>query len=206
LAQAAQRGITVCAASGDFGAYTDDGQIGVVYPASSAWVLSCGGTQHGHTDRRQEEVWSSRAGASGGGESKIIPRPRWQTSLPGRSESPGRLIPDVAALASGPGWAGQLAVGTSAAAPLWAGLIACANQAIRLQGGIHRVGHVTHRLYDPASGLRDALHNITTGRNAVTHGPACYQAQPGWDACTGWGAPIPQALLAKLAASPSEAK
>ena len=73
--------------------------------------------------------------------------------------------------------------GTSAVAPLWAGLIALLNERIGKP-----VGWLNAKLYSklaPGKGLRD----ITIGNNGD------YHAGTGWDACTGWGSPNGAAIL-----------
>jgi kumamolisin len=65
--------------------------------------------------------------------------------------------------------------GTSAAAPLWAGLIALLNQRAGKQ-----LGFVNASLYAISP---DPLRDITSGSNGA------YNAGPGWDACTGLGSP-----------------
>lgn len=75
--------------------------------------------------------------------------------------------------------------GTSAVAPLWAGLVARLNQALGL-----RLGCLPPRLY-PLRGTR-AFRSVTRGDNGG------YRAGPGWNACTGLGTPRGQALLAAL--------
>ena len=64
--------------------------------------------------------------------------------------------------------------GTSAVAPLWAGLIARINST---KGS--PVGLINPQLYAAPSSLND----ITTGNNGA------YAAGRGWDACTGLGSP-----------------
>jgi kumamolisin len=64
--------------------------------------------------------------------------------------------------------------GTSAVAPLWAGLIARINA---LTG--RAAGFVNAALYRQPTALRD----ITQGNNGG------FAASPGWDACTGLGSP-----------------
>ena len=83
--------------------------------------------------------------------------------------------------------------GTSASAPLWASLVSHINA---LNGA--RAGNFNALLYTtigPAGALRD----ITSGNND-TDGllDGQFQAGPGWDACTGWGAPDGIKLLAAL--------
>ena len=87
--------------------------------------------------------------------------------------------------------------GTSAVAPLWAGLIALFNQGLD-----NRVGFINPILYEkaaPAGAFRD----IVVGDNSVTYnvrgeGPVKikgYSAKSGWDACTGLGSPDGKKLL-----------
>ena len=64
--------------------------------------------------------------------------------------------------------------GTSAVAPLWAGLIARINSTRGTP-----VGFINPKLYEAASTLND----VTSGNNGT------YAAAPGWDACTGLGSP-----------------
>ena len=78
--------------------------------------------------------------------------------------------------------------GTSAVAPLWAGLIALINQSIGKP-----VGFMNPLLY-PASKKAKDLNDITSGNNGA------YSAGPGWDACTGLGSPIGTQVAAALGA------
>jgi kumamolisin len=84
---------------------------------------------------------------------------------------------------------GQTSVigGTSAVAPLWAGLIALANQA----NGV-AAGFVNPVIY--AASAQKAFRDITQGNN----GPGGYSAGPGWDACTGLGSPVGSAVIQVL--------
>jgi kumamolisin len=82
--------------------------------------------------------------------------------------------------------------GTSAVAPLWAGLIALINQKLGVP-----VGFVNALLYTNAVSA-GAFHDITTGDNKVGQNGIGYSAQPGWDACTGLGSPDGQRLLQAL--------
>src|SRR6185312_5740179 len=191
---AAAMGITVCVASGDSGS-TDgvsDGGNHVDFPASSSYALACGGTslQASGTVIAQEVVWNDgnpANGATGGGVSGFFALPAWQQGLDttdtegNRSTLANRGVPDVAADADPQtGYAvlvdGANAVygGTSAVAPLWAGLIARINA---LTG--RAAGFVNPVLYGQPAALRD----ITQGNNGG------FAASPGWDACTGLGSP-----------------
>jgi kumamolisin len=75
--------------------------------------------------------------------------------------------------------------GTSAAAPLWAGLIVLLNQKLN-----RRLGFVNPHIYeiDQASGFRD----INLGNNGA------YYATFGWDPVTGMGTPMGAQLLQAL--------
>jgi kumamolisin len=75
--------------------------------------------------------------------------------------------------------------GTSAVAPLWAGLIACLDEHLGAP-----LGFVQPLLY-PLLGS-SSFHDITSGDNGS------YAAGPGWDACTGLGSPDGTALAAAL--------
>ncbi|MCX6155248.1 MAG: hypothetical protein NT007_13925 [Candidatus Kapabacteria bacterium] len=69
--------------------------------------------------------------------------------------------------------------GTSAVAPLMAGLIALCNQ----RNG-NRAGFINPKLYaNKGQNCRD----ITSGNNITTKNHLGYKAGSGWDACTGWG-------------------
>ncbi|PPV00402.1 peptidase S53 [Xanthomonas populi] len=190
---AALLGITVCIAAGDDGA--SDGQPGlnVCFPASSPFVLACGGTRLNVTaETANEQAWSQ----GGGGQSKFFARPAWQKNLlltdeQHRSQQLSmRGVPDVAANADAQtGYYlhinGHPAVmgGTSAAAPLWAALLA----------RIYAVNHdqpsfVVPRLY----GQPDAFRDIVDGDNGG------FRASAGWDANTGLGVPDGARLTALL--------
>lgn len=202
---AAVLGVTVLAAAGDDGA-ADGGPAGsrnVDFPASSPYVIGCGGTRLALSGGSigSEVTWNelaAREGATGGGVSEAFARPSYQTSPPvpaAPNGFVGRGVPDVAGNADpATGYAvfvdGESSVvgGTSAVAPLWAALIARVNQALA-----GPVGFVNPRLYTP--GMSGAFHDITIGNNGG------YSAGPGWDACTGLGSPDGAKLLAALRSS-----
>ena len=209
LKDTTQTDITVCAASGDDGCDIDlNGKVQVSFPASSPYVLACGGTtiQSDNT----EVVWNDdgRRSASGGGISDVIQVEPWQKGMPvppplprRRTANDGRRLPDVAALAaarynvfSKGNYVNNLG-GTSAAAPIWAGILALLNQAL-LNRGLSRVGFLNERLYTMSS-LNSALGDVQSGNNGVG-GINGYVAAKQWDACTGWGSPNVQKLLTEL--------
>ncbi|HXB63947.1 MAG TPA: protease pro-enzyme activation domain-containing protein [Solirubrobacteraceae bacterium] len=204
--QAATQGITICCASGDEGSADEPGTSTphVDFPASSPWVLGCGGIRLEADPATgtisSEVVWNDLAnneGATGGGVSVLFPVPEWQAAagVPSNADGsgkPGRGVPDVASLADPetPMWVlspgGQLGGvgGTSASAPMWSALITLLNQL----GGTP-LGFCNPQLY---AHLKDSLVDITEGNNGS------YKAGPGWDACTGWGRPDGARLLQAL--------
>jgi kumamolisin len=211
LQDAVRLGVTVCVASGDNGS-TDglqDGLEHVDFPSSSPFVLACGGTSLKIADDKisQEVVWNEmdkQQGATGGGVSDFFPKPTYQASAgvpPSRNPGNfvGRGVPDVAGNADPlTGYDvyvdGQMTVlgGTSAVAPLWAGLVALVNQ-IRAK----RAGNLTPLLY-AKNAATSAFYNVTAGNNGA------YSASPGWSACTGWGSPNGASIVSALDASQSE--
>ena len=209
--EAANLGITVCAASGDAGCAIDiDGHCRVSFPASSPFVLACGGTSR--ADGYNEIVWNVRnSAASGGGISDRISRPSWQPPLSDVLTPPipqrqnpafdGRQLPDVAALASYSysvyvgGIYRNSAGGTSAAAPLWSAFIARLNEGLR-ERGLPPIGHFHPRLYRDRS-IQQSFRSIVRGHNDP-FGRNGYQARPGWNFCSGWGTPIGNRLLEAL--------
>jgi len=191
---AAMLGITVCAASGDNGSSDgeSDGANHVDFPASSPWVLACGGTRLIASGGKiqSEVVWNNGdGGATGGGVSTHFSKPSYQTSI----NVSGRGVPDVAGNAD-PETGYRVIVdgkssvigGTSAVAPLWAGLIALVNEQLG-----KNVGWLHPQLYGTIA-QHKALHDVTSGTNDA------YRAQTGWDACTGLGTPNGLAILAAL--------
>jgi kumamolisin len=197
---ASTMGITVLVACGDQGATDGTSSPTVDFPASSPYVVACGGTtlELAGTTIESETVWndlSSNEGATGGGVSELFTLPSFQqgANVPKAPNGfVGRGVPDVAGDADPEtGYNvvidGQLEVvgGTSAVAPLWAGLFALINQSLG-----SNVGYVNPLLY--TSNAESTFHDITSGNNGD------YSAGPGWDACTGLGTPDGSALLAAL--------
>ena len=210
LASSVALGKTIVAAAGDDGC-TDGASLpgsyaNVNFPASSPYVLGCGGT---HLDasgdtRVTESVWNDASGATGGGVSAYFSVPSYQqdANVPPSVNPPnkaGRGVPDVAADADP--YSGYIIRvggvtqggngGTSAAAPLWAALLTLINQ-----NRSSPLGWVNPLLYqdDVASG---GFNSILVGNN----GPGGYNAGPGWNACTGLGTPNGTALLGLLGSS-----
>ena len=161
--------------------------------------MGCGGTslKASGGSITSESVWNdgSQGGAGGGGVSSIFPLPTWQQGLQVTKQNESaaltqRGVPDVCADADPEtGYAvrvdGEDTVigGTSAVAPLWAGLLARINAA---KGGA--VGYINPELYQNAAAFND----IIQGNNGD------FDATQGWDACSGLGSPKGASLLAAL--------
>ena len=205
---AAVLGVTVCVAAGDNGSSdgVEDGSAHVDFPASSPYSLACGGTRvsgRGSTIT-SEVVWNDGpgGGSTGGGVSDFFPLPDWQTGagVPPSVNSGhhvGRGLPDVCGDAdpvSGYNVRvdGQETVvgGTSAVAPLWAGLVALINKRVG-----YPVGYLSPLLYRKL-GTSGCFRDITQGSNGD------YKATAGWDPCTGFGSPVGTALAALLEEEP----
>jgi kumamolisin len=199
-------GKTVFVASGDNGSSdgVTDGQNHVDFPASSPYVVGCGGTtleaSSDDSTILSETVWNEEAqglGATGGGVSDVFPLPDYQTNanVPApQNPNGGRGVPDVSGNADpDTGYnvlidgAAQVIGGTSAVAPLYAALFARINEALQGQN-LPRVGFVNPQLYQ----FPDAFNDITSGNNGA------FQAGPGWDAASGLGSPNGDSLLADL--------
>jgi kumamolisin len=209
FADAAALGVTVTVAAGDNGSSDDpSSQTGVHcdFPASSPNALACGGTKLvGSTSTfsiSSEVVWNelaSNEGAGGGGVSDVFPQPSYQAAagVPApASGGAGRGVPDVAGNADPV--SGYLVVvdgqrqaigGTSAVAPLWAGLVARLAQATG-----KKLGLLQPMLYAAAAAgvAAPGFNDITVGNNGA------YKAGPGWDACSGLGSPNGGQLLTLL--------
>ncbi len=198
---AAAMGVTVCCAAGDNGSSDGvaDGKPHVDFPASSPFALGCGGTRltaSGNTIKT-EVVWNAdpTTSATGGGVSGFFALPAYQKNLklPPHQAAGARGVPDVAGNAD-PASGYQVRVdgqnlvigGTSAVAPLWAGLIALMNQKLG-----HPVGFLNPLIYGSLAG-HGLFNDIVSGNNGN------YAAAKGWDACTGWGSPIGSKLLTAL--------
>ena len=203
---AAAMGVSVYAAAGDNGAndYPPGSPEAVAgyhadFPASSPHVTGCGGTHISVADNAisQEVVWNDPGGGStGGGFSSLFPTPTWQAGVQGGN----RGVPDVCGNASPTsGYQvrvdGQYTVigGTSAVAPLWAGLTALLNQQLGRPLGF---GNPAFYSLSASSG---AFVDITQGHNNG------FDAGTGWDACTGLGRPDGARLAAALSGTAAAA-
>ncbi len=172
------------------------------YPGtgSSGEIAWGSGTQSGST------------GGGGGGLSAIESEPSWQTGVVPTNLDPNgaRALPDVSmdsgaaqeydvftstlsgssVSASAVGWLGD--AGTSAGAPIWAGLIAIADQGRALAGGKPLTGD-TQTLPALYSLPSTDFHDIVNGDNG-------YPAEAGYDLASGLGTPVANLLVPALAA------
>jgi kumamolisin len=196
---AAALGVTVLAATGDNGS-SDGVQAGahVDFPSAAPSVLACGGTRllaTNPTTISSETVWNdgpTGPGAGGGGVSNFFPKPAYQAGVT-VPHSPtgfiGRGSPDVSGNADPiTGYnivvGGQRHVigGTSAVAPLFAGLTALLNEA----AAPRKVGFIQPKLYTTPGTCRD----VTASNNDYSGLLGVYRAGPGWDAASGLGSAI----------------
>ena len=210
LQDAVRLGITVVTSAGDDFA-TDrvtDGQVHVDYPASSPYVLACGGTlimlDATRTQIVDEIVWNEMRHGTGGGVSALYAVPAFQngTALPVslNDGSRGRGVPDVAAAAAQQNGyrivldgAEIVNSGTSAVAPLWGAFIALLNARRRTT-----LGFVNASFYAAPGVFR----RITSGTNAGGFFKIGYAADKDgkWSACTGLGTPDGPAIIAAFSA------
>jgi kumamolisin len=185
-------GMVVFAAAGDNDA-SDGGDTpaNVDCPACCPHVIGCGGTSKSSS---AEVVWNNdpnphdpNGEGTGGGYSTVFPKQSFQVNAPLPPPGLGRMVPDVAANADpNTGYTifchGSPTVigGTSAVAPLYAGLFAAFGR---------KLGFVTPKIWQHAACFTD----ITVGGNGL------YVANVGPDPCTGMGVPIGQTLAGVFA-------
>jgi len=171
--------VTFFAAAGDWG-------VGALYPSSSPFVISAGGTtvlRDGSGKFTGESCWSD----SGGGISKQEARPAYQDGIKAIVGN-FRGTPDFSA-DSDPGsgvavyitpWGGWVQVGgTSAASPMLAGIVNSANSFL---ASSPKELTKLYKEYADATKYKNLFRDITTGSN----GPGSV-AKKGWDTCTGIG-------------------
>jgi|GEM_PF-816383 len=190
-ANAAKAGMAIFASSGDGNATNErqgetDGLNHVLLPSSCPHVIAVGGTTKRATT---EVVWNNGLSlgtpfplGTGGGYSTLFPVQAFQIGAPVApvtNNGRGRMVPDVAANAD-PNTPYEIALegtiqaagnGTSAAAPLWAGLMAAFGK---------KLGFISPTLWLPAN-RSNAFVDIISGNNGL------FRAGAGPDACTGLG-------------------
>jgi hypothetical protein len=212
------QGQTVLVASGDGGATECEGDdvLAVNALASSPHAVAVGGTSFALASDGSlptpldERVWADAFGGSGGGESTLFARPRYQLIAALPTPIGGRLMPDLA-VAAGPDMPGyiifedgrpQVIGGTSAGAPAFASVLTLATERLGAAGGFGGLGQMVPTLYrlaaEQARGARaPVFRDVVVGSNALP-GSVGFPATAGYDLATGWGAPIMGALADAL--------
>ena len=227
-------GVTVFAASGDRGGTCKGSTKGVFYPASSPQVVGVGGTMQPDTGGSPYCTWSQNDpapptfspasavdeqlgwvdptgfanGASGGGYSRLFPRPDYQDGV--NTQTHQRAVPDIAALAGCPffdvvttqnGSLGYVTVGgTSLSSPVAA---ATFSAELAQHGYSWGIGNILPGLYAqqsyvpaPGAGFNDVDDGCTEVNEADCPGwNRVDVAGPGYDLVTGLGTPVWANLL-----------
>ncbi|MEU6402127.1 putative Ig domain-containing protein [Streptomyces sp. NPDC046985] len=174
-------GVAITVSAGDSG-------YGAEYPATSQYVTAVGGTALNTSSNSRgwtESVWStSSTEGTGSGCSAYDPKPSWQTD----TGCGKRMEADVSAVADpatgvavydtygGSGWA--VYGGTSAAAPIIAGVYA-------LAGAPGASDYPAKYPYSHTGNLYD----VTSGSNGSCSTAYFCKAGAGYDGPTGWGTP-----------------
>jgi N-acetylneuraminic acid mutarotase len=176
-------GIVYAASSGD-----DGFDAGPIYPSTSQYVVSVGGTSLDRTAGTgrgwSESVW----GGAGSGCAMSVTKPAWQSGI---SACATRAATDISAVAdpntglaiynsySDSGW--DVYGGTSLAAPLVASMYALAGTPVP---GTHPGSYP----YQDPSRAND-INDVTSGSNGACSPSELCQAGPGWDGPSGLGTP-----------------
>jgi uncharacterized protein YjdB len=175
-------GITICAATGDYGSNNGVGGTGnyIDFPSSNPYVTAVGGTtlicpNNVYDAQTVETAWSS----GGGGISVIYPKPSYQSALSGTM----RMTPDIASL-SDPNTGVLFIVnrqymvigGTSVAAPTISGFLAAIRFTQFINPFLYQAPYTT------------CFNDIVRGSNGS------YFANIVYDNCTGLGSMNGQAL------------
>lgn len=209
--QLGARGVSIIFSSGDSGPgngcqsnVNNQTIFEPTFPAGCPWVTSVGATIGTNPERA--------VSFSSGGFSNYFPRPSYQaeavpaflTSIGATYStlynSSGRGIPDLSAQGSGfkvfDKGVENLLSGTSASAPVVAGIVALLNAARRTIGQ-PPLGFLNPWLYNVT---KEAWNDVTTGYGIGCYGvagmkPARWNATGGWDPVTGLGTPRFDVLL-----------
>jgi kumamolisin len=195
--------------------YSPPPGMNVQYPASDPSVTGCGGTVLlGPPPSLQQQTWndsSYQGGATGGGISSLIPTPAWQSHVMANGKALSwRGVPDVAGNAStysgydltlygkktstlsilDPTVIISTYAGTSAVAPLYAGLTALINANLFPSSATtqNSVGFLNPTLYGLTPTYASFVFQDIDDMAFNTFNQALgYQSVKGWDPCTGWG-------------------
>jgi tripeptidyl-peptidase-1 len=209
------QGVSIFVSSGDDGAPGNQARYmsrkcsySPSFPATSPYVTAVGATQGPESNSDEIACQSNEGGVitTGGGFSTLFEQPSYQSSAVSgyfsglsTSEQPvdgyevnNRGYPDVSML----GYNYEVVIagktyavsGTSASAPVFAGVASLINAA-RLESGKSALGFLNPALY--SSDLASSYNDITEGHNKCTAGRVCcdegFYASSGWDPVTGLG-------------------
>jgi len=174
-------GIVITAAAGD-------GGYGVIYPATSPYVVAVGGTSLSKASNARgwtETVWGSSAGGEGTGSGCSVyePKPTWQhdTGCSKRTDNDVAAVADpntgvaVYDTTNGNGGWNQVG-GTSASTPIIASVYALAGNA-----GTNPADDIYTHTGD--------LYDVTSGADGTCSPAYLCTAEVGYDGPTGWGTP-----------------
>ena len=213
--QMAAQGQSYFNASGDYDAFNG----AIPFPSDSTNITEVGGTVLSTTGPLgsfiSESVWNDRTvnpnggnWGSSGGISPTYSIPAWQQGInmtTNQGSTTMRNVPDVALTAKNifivaDSNQGEVASGTSCAAPLWAGFIALVNQQAAIAGR-PSVGFINPAIYTIGKGTdyNASFHDVTVGDNTWSGSTTKFYATNGFDLCTGWGSPAGQNLINALA-------
>jgi tripeptidyl-peptidase-1 len=209
------QGVSIFVSSGDDGAPGNQARYlsrkcsySPSFPATSPYVTAVGATQGPESDSDEIACQSNEGGVitTGGGFSVLFEQPSYQSSAVSGYfsslsteeqpvagyEASNRGYPDVSML----GYNYEVVIagktyavsGTSASAPVFAGVVSLVNAA-RLDAGKSALGFLNPSLY--SSSLSGVYNDITEGHNKCTAGRVCcdegFSASQGWDPVTGFG-------------------
>lgn len=215
--QAAAQGISMFAASGDYGAsdcapppgYCPPGPNNADYPSSSAYITAANGTELSISDTSGAYGSEQASTHTGGAISALFDKPDWQQGPGVPADIDMRMNSDMALnygsvhpyliLVNGPQGLGYYGIGgTSAVAPILSGLFAIG---VSQQPGGASLGQSNSLIYNDvnAGNYASDFHDVASGCNGyLSDGttPSCAGAN--WDHPTGWGSPKAKSLLSHL--------
>lgn len=213
------RGVSVFGSSGDGGSHFSFGRFQggamadvlnkiscelqmPVYPTTSAYIVSVGGTMWKDGDSSKPITWSGFGGGSGAGFSWQMDRPKHQdkaveaylATTPGLPPSAsfnakGRAFPDISSVA---------VMGTSQSSPMTAGIFSLLIDK-RLNAGLPPLGFVAPLIWKVAQEHPgEAFESVLEG-NSKTSCDNGFPSAAGWDPNTGWGRPVWAGLVKHFA-------
>eukprot|EP00931_Biecheleriopsis_adriatica_P048399 TRINITY_DN27959_c0_g1_i1.p1 TRINITY_DN27959_c0_g1~~TRINITY_DN27959_c0_g1_i1.p1 ORF type:complete len:572 (+),score=136.40 TRINITY_DN27959_c0_g1_i1:36-1751(+) len=205
------RGVTVFGSSGDGGSHFSFGRFSggamadvlneiscdfqmPVYPTTSAFIVSVGGTMWKDGDSSEPITWSGFGGGSGSGFSWQMDRPQHQekpvsvylAKTPGLPPNTsfnahGRAYPDISSVA---------VMGTSQSSPMTAGIFSMIMDK-RLNAGLPPLGFVAPLIWKVAQEHPgEAFEDVPEGNSKTSCDNGFPSVQGGWDPNTGWGRPV----------------